>query len=96
MLTDPAAGLTWSLQYRTAINYRMSYQPAELQWRGNPALQAGDVISAVDTEGNSYRIPIMSQTLTFDGGIVSKITAKGETTSDASLSSASPTVQRIT
>ena len=68
MLTDPAAGLTWSLQYRTAINYRMSYQPAELQWRGNPALQAGDVITAVDTEGNSYRIPIMSQTLTFDGG----------------------------
>ena len=58
MLTDPAAGLTWSLQYRTAINYRMSYQPAELQWRGNPALQAGDVITAVDTEGNSYRIPI--------------------------------------
>lgn len=96
MLTDPAAGLTWSLQYRTAINYRMSYQPAELQWRGNPALQAGDVITAVDTEGNSYRIPIMSQTLTFDGGIVSKITAKGETTSDASFSSASPTVQRIT
>ena len=96
LLTGLASGISWSLQYRTAISYRMSYQPAELQWRGNPALQAGDVVTAVDTEGNSYRIPVMSQTLTFEGGVVSKITAKGETTSDASFSSASPTVQRIT
>ncbi len=96
LLTGLASGLSWSLQYRTAVSYRMSYQPAELQWRGNPALQAGDVVTAADTEGNSYRIPIMSQTLTFEGGVVSKITAKGETTSDASFSSASPTVQRIT
>ncbi len=96
LLTGLVSGLSWSLQYRTAISYRMRYQPAELQWRGNPALQAGDVITAVDTEGNPHRIPIMSQTLTFEGGVVSKITAKGETTSDASFSSASPTVQRIT
>ena len=60
-----------------------TYTPCQLKWRGNPAIQAGDIIHAIDGDGVSHNVLVMSQSIKIGSGLHSVIDCKGksETTS---------------
>jgi hypothetical protein len=61
----------------------VTYTPANLKWRGNPAIEAGDIIAVNDKDGRSHVIYIMEQTIKIGGGLRSEIKCYGE--SDAAI-----------
>lgn len=63
----------------------LTYYAAESDFFGNMLLDAGDIITVNDTLGNSYTVPIMSNTLEFDGGFKNSIESFMETTSSTEL-----------
>ena len=68
----------------------ITYTPAKVKHRGNPAFQAGDIISVPDGDGVYHNVLIMQQTLTFGGGMNSTISCPGQTAATAVFSSSSP------
>lgn len=62
----------------------VSYTPANIKWRGNPAVEVGDIITAIDKDGASRVVYIMEQTLRISGGLCSEIRCYGE--SEAAIS----------
>ena len=68
----------------------ITYSPARVKFRGNPALQAGDIVMVPDKNGNYHTVPIMQQTMTFGGGMNAEIRCPGETAEVASYSNFSP------
>lgn len=52
-----------------------NYYPFSLNWRGNPALEAGDWITIVDKEGKRFKVPNLSYSITFNGGITARSSA---------------------
>lgn len=57
----------------------ISFTPANVKWRGNPAVEAGDIVTAEDKDGVSHAIYIMEQTLKISGGLYSEIKCYGDT-----------------
>lgn len=59
------ANLAWSiLKYSGHARKWM-----ELSWRGDPALEAGDVVTFVGTDGTTRKCRVSKQTLTMDGSL---------------------------
>jgi hypothetical protein len=56
---------------------QIEFFPYSLEWRGNPALEAGDRLNVVDTTGVKYYVPNLSYGLTFNGGLIA--TSSGDT-----------------
>lgn len=72
----------------------LSYTPAQLKWRGNPAVEAGDIVLVEDKNGSFKTVYVMEQTLKIGGGMYSEIKCYGD--SEAAISfSTSPTSQKI-
>jgi hypothetical protein len=63
-----------------------TYTPCSIKWRGNPAVQVGDMVQAIDRSGIPHNVLVMSQSLKVGGGCNSTIECKGqgETTSEFS------------
>ena len=63
-----------------------TYTPCQVKWRGNPAVQAGDMLLAFDKDNNLHTVLIMSQSIKVGGGCNVTIDCKGksETTSNFS------------
>lgn len=76
-----------------------TYTPCQVKWRGNPAIQVGDMLKANDKDNTDHTILVMSQTLKIGGGLNSSIDCKGkgETTSNFSsnFESTSKKIDRI-
>ena len=64
----------------------MTYTPCQVKWRGNPAIQAGDIVSAIDGDGLSHNVLVMSQKLKISNGLNSEIECKGKGTTKAQFS----------
>lgn len=45
------------------------YAPMEIEARGNPAVQAGDILTAALRDGRTAALPVMTHTLTYNGGL---------------------------
>ena len=71
------------------------YTPARIKYRGNPALQAGDIVVAPDRSGTHHNILIIQQTLNFGGGLNGEISSPGKTEKSKSFSSVSPVTTQI-
>lgn len=72
----------------------LSYTPAQFKWRGNPAVEAGDIILVEDKSGTFKTVYVMEQTLRISGGMYSEIKCYGD--SEAAISfGTSPTAQKI-
>lgn len=71
------------------------FTPAKLKHRGNPALQAGDIVRAPDRDGVYHNILIMQQVMNFGGGMNSDITCYGQDEDAISNSSYSPMRKQI-
>ena len=54
-----------------------SYTAAKVKYRGNPSIEIGDIVTVKDVDGNSYRIPVMSQEFEFNGGLSATIESYG-------------------
>ena len=76
-----------------------TYTPCKVKWRGNPAVQAGDVVTAIDKNGTAHSVMVMSQQIVVGGGLNSTIECKGksETTNNFSnsFSTASQKIERV-
>jgi hypothetical protein len=57
--------------------YNFEYVPCSVQWRGNPAVQAGDIVYVYDKDNFPHIVPIMSQSIKMGGGLNAKIECKG-------------------
>ena len=65
----------------------LSYTPCTVQWRGNPAVQAGDVLSVYDKDNFPHTVFVMSQSIKIGGGLNAKIECKGSGTTKSEFSS---------
>lgn len=76
-----------------------SYTPCQIKWRGNPAIQAGDIVQAFDKDNNPHTVLVMSQSVKIGGGCNASIDCKGksETTSNFSnkFESTSKKIERV-
>lgn len=76
-----------------------TYTPCQIKWRGNPAIQAGDMLQAFDKDSNPHTVLIMSQSLKVGGGCSASIecSGKSETTSEFSnkFESTSQKIERL-
>jgi hypothetical protein len=92
-ITSEMADLLWA-----KVN-NVTYTPCKVKWRGNPAVQAGDVITVVDKNNTAHTVFVMSQQLVIGGGLNSTIESKGksETTNNFSnnFSTASQKIERV-
>lgn len=61
----------------------LSFTPASLKWRGNPMIEAGDIITATDSGGATRIVLVMEQTIKISGGMHSEIKCHGK--SEASI-----------
>lgn len=50
----------------------VNYYPYTLSWRGNPAIEAGDWLYITDLKGNKFKVPNLSYTLEYKGGLTAK------------------------
>lgn len=71
-----------------------SFTPAQLKWRGNPAVEAGDIIVAVDKNGISRSVYVMEQTIRVSGGLHSEIKCYGSSEADIAFDT-SPQARRL-
>ena len=55
------------------------YTPSQVKWRGNPAVQAGDVVGVLDKDGAEHTVLVMSHSLKIGGGLNDTIECKGTT-----------------
>ncbi len=64
--------------YITSAVQGITYTPAKIKHRGNPAFQAGDIVNAPDKDGVLHTVLIMQQRMVFGGGMNSEITCPGQ------------------
>ena len=76
-----------------------TYTPCTLKWRGNPAIQACDLVQTFDKDGTPHTLLVMSQNVKFGGGCTASIECKGksETASEFSnnFESTSQKIERV-
>ncbi|MBO0413233.1 hypothetical protein JZO81_19430 [Enterococcus hulanensis] len=60
----------------------ISFIPFEMEWKGNPALEAGDWITITDTEERRFHVPQLLLSFDYNGGLKMKTSA--QTTSGSS------------
>lgn len=64
-----------------------TFSPCQVKWRGNPAIQAGDIVHAIDGDGNSHNVLVMSQNIQIGSGLHSVIDCKGKSEATSKFSS---------
>lgn len=66
---------------------RFSFTPCSVQWRGDPATQAGDIVKVYDKDNLPHAVLVMSQTIKIGGGCNAKIECKGSGDTKSEFSS---------
>lgn len=69
-----------------------SYTPCQIKWRGNPAVQAGDIVHVLDKDGIFHTVLVMSQGLKVGGGCNATIESKGTNATKSEFSNSFETV----
>lgn len=73
-----------------------SFLPASLSFFGDIRLNIGDIVSVQDKYGNIIKIPVMSITQDFDGGLMTAIASEGQTETEAEADSQEgPTAKKL-
>ena len=72
----------------------VNYTPLQVKWRGNPALEVGDIVTVEDRSGKPCTTYIMEQTIRVSGGLYSEIKCYGDSDSAIAFST-SPTTKKI-
>jgi hypothetical protein len=76
-----------------------TYTPCKVQWRGNPAIQAGDVVKVIDKDNIPHTVLVMNQTIKIGSGCNATIECKGTSTTTSEFStnfeSVSKKIERV-
>lgn len=64
-----------------------TYTPCQIRWRGNPAIQAGDIVHVIDSNGESHNVLVMNQTIKIGGGLQQTFDCKGKSENISKFSS---------
>ena len=64
----------------------ISFYPFNLNWFGNPAIEAGDWLRLEDKQGNKFIVPNNSYTLDFNGGLSATSKADQTSSTDSAIS----------
>ncbi|MCM2138896.1 hypothetical protein [Vagococcus fluvialis] len=54
----------------------INYYPYTLKWRGNPAVEVGDWLQVTDTKGNLFKVPNLSYSFEYKGGLTATSTVE--------------------
>lgn len=63
-----------------------TYTPCQVKWRGDPAIQAGDMVTVIDRDDIPHTILVMSQSLKLGGGCNATIECKGNSDTQSEFS----------
>jgi negative regulator of replication initiation len=88
-LTQEAIDTLWN--YLKTIEF----YPFDLNWRGNPSVEAGDIIQVQGRDGEPFLAPILSMTITYSGGLVSTITSTPDNQSSDTYGAPNPIATMI-
>lgn len=64
----------------------VNFYPFNLNWFGNPAIEAGDWLRLEDKQGNKFIVPNNSYTLDFNGGLSATSKADQTSSTDSTIS----------
>ncbi|MDU7213022.1 hypothetical protein [Clostridium sp.] len=64
-----------------------NYLGYTMKWQGDLSLDIGDIITYTDVKGVTRKLPILYRKLSYDGGLDSELSAKGETKNKNSFNS---------
>lgn len=64
----------------------VNFYPFNLNWFGNPAIEAGDWLRLEDKQGNKFIVPNNSYTLDFNGGLSATSKADQTSSTDSAIS----------
>nr|UVY09679.1 MAG: late control gene D protein [Bacteriophage sp.] len=89
--------MTQNLLAKAASNYLMKpYRPLSIYHRlGDPRLDILDVVTVVKADGTSYRVPLMSMSYSYDGGLSANISATGTPDSNNKSNDNSPMMRKV-
>ena len=73
----------------------VEYLGYSMKWQGDISLDPYDIITVTDIKNVVRKIPILSQKLSYTGGLTSEIGAKGETKNKNSFSSSGSTTNKV-
>lgn len=102
--TEGLPVLTLSNEYMTAELFNAfventvgySFKPGEIQLAlGDPRIEPWDCISFTDIDGTSHIVPCFELTHTYDGGLTTSISAKGESETESSLIVKGPVQKQV-
>lgn len=71
-----------------------SFRPTEFEFLGDFRLEVGDIVT-VETNGTTYRVPIMQIEHSSDGGVVTTIRSVAETESESEIDLRSPQIKEM-
>ncbi len=69
-----------------AVVNGLTYTPCTVKWRGDLAIQAGDIVRAIDKNGTPHNVLVMSQAIKIGGGCNATIECKGKTDTTSAFS----------
>nr|DAL73764.1 MAG TPA: tail protein [Caudoviricetes sp.] len=101
---NPGRAMTFSNPYMTqdimgniaSRYFYKPYRPLSIYHRlGDPRLDMLDVVTVVKADGTSYRVPIMSMSYSYDGGLSAKIAATGTPDADNKSDNSSPMIRKV-
>lgn len=89
--------MTQNLLAKAASNYLMKpYRPLSIYHRlGDPRLDILDVVTVQKADGTSYRVPLMSMSYSYDGGLSANISATGTPDSNNKSNDNSPMMRKV-
>lgn len=73
----------------------LSYLGYSMKWQGDISLDPYDIITVTDVKNVVRKIPILSQKISYTGGLTSEIGAKGESKNKNSFSSSGSTTNKV-
>ena len=73
----------------------LSYLGYSMKWQGDLSLDLYDIVTVTDIKNVIRKIPILSQKISYTGGLTSEIGAKGETKNKNSFSSSGSIVNKV-
>ena len=72
----------------------LEFSPMKVKWRGNPAVEVGDIIKVEDSLGVQQTVYVMEQTLRISGGLHTEIQCYGQADEEIAFST-SPTSKKL-
>ena len=73
----------------------LSYLGYSMKWQGDLSLDPYDIVTVTDIKNVIRKIPILSQKISYTGGLTSEIGAKGESKNKNSFSSSGSTSNKV-